>query len=156
MLLRKKARNVSSDIRTFWHLSFSLLWLLLLLILPGHLNLRVHLRMCEILSKNEWEMENPPGWNQCGYEALSPPCARIVPREGNPRMVLSKHFGIKSHLVSMNSGRSANIPCMAVLHELKFKSELSFKATITSSACSIPSLSSVTGSHCSGSWQAVS
>ena len=31
----------------FWYLSFSLLWVALLLVLPGHLNLCVHLRMCE-------------------------------------------------------------------------------------------------------------
>ena len=65
--------------------------------------------------------EYRPGWKECGNVAPPPhpPWGQRVPREENPRMVLSQYFGINPHLLSMNSGKSGNIPCLVVLHFLK-------------------------------------
>ena len=48
------------DRRSFSQLSFTLLWVLLLLLLPGHLNICVHLKI-------DGSNENPPGGKEWGY-----------------------------------------------------------------------------------------
>ena len=69
--------------------------------------------------------------------------------------ILTK-IGVNFHLLSMRSGRSANIPCLTVLCVLKFKYEVASRLEIKTTSSSIPSSSYISGSHCSGSWQAVS
>ena len=77
---------------------------------------------CEcVRNKERRRDENPPGWNECSCVAPPPPCVQSVPREGNPWMGLSQNFGALSHLLSVSSGRRANIPCLVVLHLLKVK-----------------------------------
>ena len=80
-----------------------------------------------VRNKERRRDENPPGWNECSCVAPPPPppCVWSVPREENPWMGLSQNCVVNSHLLSVWSGSSTNIPGLAVLHLLKLKPGLS-------------------------------